>query len=121
MGMGTMACWGHVLEATEENIRKLNIDVSEIEASIKEDGNSCSVLDYLEEDDWFLYANINGEKVPVDFYVHHDSDRYDQLEEGERYFIFDESDLYHKQLTDVGKWLSDNQALPEERAWTEFG
>lgn len=69
-----------------------------------------------------LKVTVDGKEVEVGVYYYdsEDGDRYDELHEN-CWLIFNESDLYVKQESEVMKSLKESEVEPEYRLWTHFG
>ena len=129
MSSGTAANCGHTLKVTTPNIIKLGIDLStydeEYKRWLKEEPES-SLAGFLE----FLFVEYEVEsfKMKLDkiegevfLYRHYDGDIYDDLEEGELYFIFSSQDIFSMERTPLGILLQAKNALPQWSLLTTYG
>jgi hypothetical protein len=125
MSSGTAANYGYMLPATEENITKLKIDISEYH-DWKEENPECDLDDFFEEEmdqGNPLLSNMTNPPTEIYLYLYHseDGDIYDDLEDIGFYFMFDEEDLYEMKTTPFGNTLREIGAMPEFKMWTTFG
>jgi hypothetical protein len=140
MGMGTAPCHGFLIEATEENLRKLGYDFDQLKKIISDfdfkskaaEGRAApevgdledfdTLMDYLGMELTNMELKFYGKKIETQFfkYDRENGDRYDGIEDG-IYMQFSEDDLYEKTLTSTGQRMEALGSLPEETQWTNFG
>lgn len=79
--------------------------------------------DCIESSKYDIDLLINSQCVNVHILYHtsENGDRYDELSFNTFYFIFDENDLYVRELRQLGMYLQQNDDLPEKLSWTVFG
>ena len=139
MGMGTIACHGFVLEATEENLGKLGYGFKSLKElaikNAKENGSNFTapdendlkdihtLLEYLGCELVEVNLKFYGKVVGVQF-INYDrencGDIYDDLTTG-TYITIEEEELYERKLTSEGERMKELGALPTEKRWTHFG
>jgi hypothetical protein len=125
-------CCGYVIKATEENCIKFGAGNKKelIELANEHTVKPCppditfeSLLDFL----YKMYGTI-GLLIPIGeinvgiiaeliYYSRSNGSIHDDLEDG-YYFMFGESQLYKKELTETGKALKNMGKLPEFKQWT---
>lgn len=118
MGMGYGANYGYVVELTEELMGKMGITEEEKEemygygALIESKSPTYNKVEkFLNTDDSFY------------IYQHSDGDRYDELEEGHLYIIFDQDFLFGPKIKTEGfKRVSEKLGKePQHSLWVTFG
>ena len=129
MSSGSAPNSGYMLETTDANIKALNISLP----SYQEELDACkavgkSVKDFLvelydEDLDFEIMCKLAGQTFQVYPYIYNyeDGGIYDDLEDGVLYLIFNMSDIYTMEKTDIGKALESNNIFPEFQQWTEYG
>ncbi len=97
-------------------LEKLDIDINDY------DNLKDQLVDNFDE---FLDEELplKNYKATVTLYRYNadDGDCYDSLEEGQIYLWFQESDLFEKRLTPLGRDLKDKKLEPKLEEWTVFG
>jgi len=129
MGSGTAPCHGFVRKADEKLLEFLGITKATVKATIDELGAGTDPeLDPIEAITDMLQSGHGPElvvkgNVEARFFVYdgENGDRYDDLEDGQLYVIFDESDLWVKKPTAFLTKLKKAGLEPEESQWTTFG
>ena len=125
MGMGSAPCHGFVRKADEKLLKFLGITKLMVLDKIEELGAGTDPLDPLEVITDLLQSGHGPELTIGDarFFIYdgENGDRYDDLEDGQLYVIFDESDLWEKKPTAFLTRLKKAGLEPEECQWTNFG
>lgn len=127
MGMDLAPASGYILEVTERILPKLQLFLREYETLIGEfevDGESAfeSIVRLFNS-----YPPIEVEITIKDmtmtpvmmFYTNDDGGAHDDLSDG-LYLLFEEEDLFIKELTYPGMILSDTGLFPKYKRWTVY-
>ena len=125
MSTDYLACHGHLLPASNQNLEALGITPKII------DDNVENPLDFSNYKDIESYVNtiLEGHRtihVPTKFnmtveiftYYEENGSCYDEIDEGS-YILFSTDQLFKP--TELNDNLSMSGILPEEKAWVEYG
>ena len=130
MSSDTAACHGYILKVTDRVMTDLNMTkahllqvAKDLNVSVNNNDDPDDILTALARDNVEVPVKAGGVWVKVLAFVY-DADngsKYDDLESGETYLIFDEVDLFTKKPTTLMKNLTKLGCKPSASAWTTFG
>ena len=144
MGMGTAPCHGYVRKADEKLLEFLGITKATVKAMIEELGAGTdpelnpieAITDLIQsghgpeitfrvKDEYTSADSVlqkgSGKEVGFFLYDGENGDRYDDLEDGQLYVIFDEDILWEKKPTAFLTELKEAGLEPGFYRWTTFG
>lgn len=122
MGMQNYPAKGLVIEATNENIRKLDLgEAGEKFIALIEEHGIDEVYSTEEMGEEFFEAFYDKYGFTPSFdQIQDEADGCDGVEPGKFYFVFDESDKYIKAINPKWKVLA-SKIEPEEASWCVWG
>lgn len=128
MGMDLAPASGYVLEVTSRNLSKLRLDLGEYDSllgefRVKGETRFQAISRLFNTYPAIEVAVTLGDHTSnpiMMFYTSDDGGSYDDLSDG-LYLVFDEEDIFIKELTCIGSLLKENGVFPEYRRWTIYG
>lgn len=122
MSMGLVASSGFILDASFRNLGSVIGHAEADELLAEFDGDEDEMfISYADRQDE-IQGYVNG--IPISFKVIEIGE--DDIESGTdisvgKYFLFDEQDLFKKDVSELGKGLQDRDVFPEFNRWTVWG